>query len=269
MRTRFAPSPTGYLHLGHALAAKEAFGAAREHGGTCLLRIEDIDHTRCKPEYTQAIYEDLRWLGFDWPEAVRVQSRRRAAYQETLESLKSKGLLYPCFLTRREISAQTGGGLYFGPSTPLSEDEVQSRLARGDTPAWRLSAARCRDLLGGAFENLDYQETGEAYQPAPFGDEILARKDIGLSYHLCCTHDDADQGITHIVRGVDIAPLTPFHVLLQTLMGWPVPRYHHHKLRRSADGEKLSKRKDSLAIGELRAAGHSSQEVLAMSRALG
>lgn len=275
MRTRFAPSPTGYLHLGHAFAAKQAFGAAKENSGVCLLRIEDIDHTRCKPEYTEAIYDDLRWLGFEWPEAVRVQSRCRADYEKTLEALKSKGLLYPCFLTRREINAQTGGDrqtggtLYLGPKTPLSDDEVHSRMARGETPAWRLSVARCRDFLGEGFNDLTYEESGETYQPAPFGDEVLARKDIGLSYHLCCVHDDAAQGITHIVRGADIAPLTPFHVLLQKLMGWPVPRYHHHKLLRRADGDKLAKRNADTAVRQFRAAGHSPQEVLAMASALG
>ena len=269
MRTRFAPSPTGYLHLGHALAASEAFGFAKRNGGECLLRIEDIDHTRCKPDYTQAIYEHLDWLGFDWPKPVHVQSEHISSYQNVLESLKERELLYPCFLTRSEIKSNSSGGVYRGPKTRLSRSELEDRIAQGETPAWRLSLSRCQDILGADFSRLDYQETGENLAPAPFGDEVLARKDIGLSYHLCAVHDDALQEITHIVRGVDIAPHTRFHVLLQKLMGYLTPAYHHHELLRGKDGEKLAKRNADTSIFELRASGFSSQEILDLARGLG
>lgn len=269
MLTRFAPSPTGYLHLGHALAAYEAFSFANKQGGECLLRIEDIDHTRCKPEYTQAIYDDLEWLGFNWPKPARVQSQHISGYQKALETLKMRELLYPCFLTRSEIKSKAPGGIYRGPKTRLSQCELEDRLAQGETPAWRLSLARCHDVLGAEFASLDFKETGEHLAPAPFGDEVLARKDIGLSYHLCAVHDDAMQKITHIVRGVDIAPHTRFHVLLQKLMGYPTPAYHHHKLLLNKDGEKLAKRNADTSIRELRASGLSPQEILDLARGLG
>lgn len=269
MLTRFAPSPTGYLHLGHALAALEAFGFARQNGGQCLLRIEDIDHTRCKQIYTDAIYEDLNWLGFDWPEPIRVQSHHRADYKITLDTLKSRGLIYPCFLTRKALAAQSPSGVYLGPKARLSEDEIAARIARGQTPAWRLSLARSREVLGREFHALEFEDSGQRVPPAPLCDEVLARKDIGLSYHLCAVHDDALQGITHIVRGLDIAPLTRFQILLQKLMGWPTPHYHHHPLLLNEDGEKLAKRNRDSSIRSLRATGYSAQEVLDLARGLG
>jgi len=269
MRTRFAPSPTGYLHLGHALAASEAFGFAKVHGGECGLRIEDIDYTRCKAEYTQAIYDDLQWLGFDWPNPARVQSAHISEYQDTLDDLKSRGLLYPCFLTRKEIKKVSENGTYLGPKDSISNDEIVFRMKRGERPAWRLSLTRARDIMGSEFERLDFEENGEHVAPAPFGDEVLARRDIGLSYHLCAVQDDALQGISHVVRGVDIAPHTRFQVLLQKLMGWPTPRYHHHRLLLNADGEKLAKRNADTAIRDLRSAGLSPQEVLDLARGIG
>ena len=157
VNTRFAPSPTGYLHLGHAFAAAQAFGFARESAGTCLLRIEDIDHTRCRPEYTKAIYEDLDWLGFDWPIPARVQSQHRGDYQRVIDSLNDKGLLYRCFKTRKELPE----GIYRGQQDP----EEDKRIKAGEKFAWRLSIPRVEDYLG---------ETG-----LPFSDEVLARKDIG------------------------------------------------------------------------------------------
>lgn len=268
MHTRFAPSPTGYLHLGHALAASEAFGIAKASGGECSLRIEDIDHTRCKPEYTEAIYEDLEWLGFSWARPVRVQSENVSDYQTALESLKARELIYPCFLTRSEIKSLARGGIYRGPKTHFSRRELEDRAAQEQTPAWRLSLSRCQDILGSDFGGLTYQEMGETVPPAPFGDEVLARKDIGLSYHLCAVHDDAMQKITHIVRGVDIAPHTRLHVLLQKLMSYPTPAYHHHKLLLGNDGEKLAKRNADTSIRELRASGLSAQEVLDLARGL-
>lgn len=242
--TRFAPSPTGLLHLGHVYAALEAFGYAQDHGGTCLLRIEDIDHTRCRPEYTRAIYEDLDWLGFDWPIPARVQSAHRAEYQQVIETLDAKGLLYRCFKTRKELP----DGIYRGKSDP---DET-NRSAANEKFAWRLSIDKVEDYLG---------ETS-----LPFSDEILARKDIGTSYHVACCHDDALQGVTMVVRGMDIEPLTGFHNLLQRLMDWPIPEYRHHSLRLNDDGDKLSKRNHDTSIRSLREEGYTAQQVLDMSR---
>ncbi len=273
MRTRFAPSPTGYLHLGHAYAAAQVFNAAKDaHGkngdGTCLLRIEDIDHTRCKPEYTDAIFEDLHWLGFTWPDshadpsnAVRRQSEHRAEYDKVIHNLAERGLTYRCFLTRTELKTQV----------QLSPIEQNARLARGEPYAWRLSIVRAKDELGPKFAALSYSENG-VQTPAnadSLGDAIIARKDIGLSYHLCVTHDDAAQGITDIVRGTDLSDSTGFHVLLQALMGWPTPRYRHHKLLLREDGQKLAKRNSDAAIRDLRAQGFSPQEVLAMAKDIG
>jgi glutamyl-Q tRNA(Asp) synthetase len=244
--------------MGHALAAKRAFDFAKARGGTCLLRIEDIDSTRCKSEYTQAIYEDLRWLGFDWPAPVRVQSEHKQSYLGVLEGLRARGLIYRCFKNRKALPS----GIYTGPETPLSEDETARRLAAGEPAAWRLSMARAR---GAGFEQLSYRESGtrQLADLSSFGDEVLARKDIGVSYHLACVHDDALQKITHVVRGADIAPLTPFHVLLQALMGWETPEYYHHDLLLRADGEKLSKRAGDRTIRSARISGKSAKALLA------
>ncbi|NNE57157.1 MAG: tRNA glutamyl-Q(34) synthetase GluQRS [Hellea sp.] len=242
--TRFAPSPTGYLHLGHAYAAQQAFGYANEHGGICLLRIEDIDHTRCKPEYTSAIYEDLDWLGFDWPIPVRVQSQHRADYACVIDRLNAMDLLYRCFKTRKELP----DGVYRGGPDP---DEA-ARLKANEKFAWRLSIDRAQAHLGES--------------DLPFSDEVLARKDIGTSYHVACCHDDALQAVTHVVRGKDIEPLTAFQNLLQRLMGWSVPEYIHHKLRLNPDGEKLSKRNHDTSIRSLRAEGYTAAEVLDMAQ---
>lgn len=275
MMTRFAPSPTGFLHLGHARAAQRAFGFAQKHNGACLLRIEDIDHMRCKPEFTAAIYEDLRWLGFDWPQPVRVQSEHKQDYEGVITALAARGLIYRCFSTRREIAAQSDeDGVYRGPEFTASRDEELARIADGEAFAWRLSLSRARDELGERFEALSYTEidyAGRARGERPahanrFGDEVIARRDIGVSYHLAVTHDDAAQEVTHIVRGADLRALTGFHVLLQALMGWPTPLYHHHKLIKTVDGEKLAKRRGSLAIRALREAGHSPEQVLEMAK---
>ena len=242
--TRFAPSPTGHLHLGHAYAAEQAFGYARGQNGTCLLRIEDIDHTRCKPEFTKAIYEDLDWLGFDWPIPARVQSQHRADYQKVINRLNEMGLLYRCFKTRKELP----DGPYRGQPDP---DEA-ARIKAGEKFAWRLSINKTEEYLA---------ETG-----LPYSDEILARKDIGTSYHVACCHDDALQGVTHVVRGKDIEPLTGFQNLLQRLMGWPIPKYFHHELRLNPAGEKLSKRNHDTSIRALRAEGYTAAQVLDMAR---
>ena len=178
-------------------------------------------------------------------------------------------MIYPCFLTRKEISAASLNGIYLGPKKFLSDDEIAERTANGEKPAWRLSLQRAREALGEKFNELYFEEIGLQVPQAPFGDKVLARKDIGLSYHLCAVHDDALYRMTHIVRGIDIAPHTRFQVLLQKLMGWPTPVYHHHRLVLNADGEKLAKRKADTAIRDLRAAGLSPQEVLDLARGIG
>lgn len=214
-----------------------------------MLRIEDIDHTRCKPEYTRAIYEDLDWLGFDWPLPARVQSQHRADYAKVIESLNEKGLLYRCFKTRKELPPNTDkDGVYRGGPDP----NEATRLKAKEKFAWRLSINKVQDFLG---------ETD-----LPFSDEVLARKDIGTSYHVACCHDDALQGVTHIVRGMDIEPLTGFQHLLQRLMGWPVPKYFHHSLRLNDDGDKLSKRNHDTSIRSLREEGYTAQQVLDMAK---
>ena len=260
--TRFAPSPTGYLHLGHVYAAKGAFGFAKACGGECFLRIEDIDHTRCRPEFTGAIYESLSWLGFSWPEPVRVQSGHIPEYLSVIESLAARGLVYRCFKTRKELP----DGLYRGGA--LSADEEQTRLADNELFSWRLSIAKCQDYIS---ETLIYEDTGvepgvKTVNFDELGDDILARKDIGTSYHVACCHDDALQNITHIVRGQDIAPLTPLHRLLQHLMNWPVPIYHHHSLLKNGAGEKLSKRKHDTSIQSLKEQGFTAAQVLDMAQ---
>lgn len=262
MITRFAPSPTGHLHLGHVFAAKKAFGFAQEHGGTCLLRIEDIDHTRCREKYSNAIFHNLSWLGFTWPKPARIQSQHMADYDAVISQLDARGLIYRCFKTRKELPS----GLYRG--CPLENDEEKIKLSSGMSYAWRLSMTRCRDLIS---ESLQYEDTGiepgiKTVNFDQLSDEILARKDIGTSYHVASCHDDAQQNITHIVRGADIAPLTPFHRVLQHLMKWPVPLYHHHALLKNAKGEKLSKRKFSRSIDALKSEGFTAGQVLDMAK---
>lgn len=273
--TRFAPSPTGYLHLGHAYAAYSVFDAARLAGGSCLLRIEDIDVTRCKPEYEQAVYEDLSWLGCDWPQDVRRQSDHFADYHSVLDQLADRGLVYRCFKTRREIAEDIAraphhpgegpeGVIYPGPSMPMSPDEEAERLASGEAFAWRLSMTACRETLGPEFDRLSFEETGRGdrgetgtvrARPETLGDVILGRKDVGTSYHLACTHDDALQAITHVIRGEDLFFATHLHRLIQALMNWPVPIYHHHPLLLDDTGKRFAKRDKSLTLQTLRSAG--------------
>ena len=233
--TRFAPSPTGLLHLGHAHAAARAFAF-----GPCLLRIEDIDYTRSRVEFTDAVFEDLRWLGFDWPEPVRVQSKHLADYRAVVDCLRERGLVYDDYRTRS------------------GEDD------RSRPPAVKLRVERAAEALG----PLTYLDNGApvTFDPAALPDPVLSRRDIGTSYHVAVTHDDQLQDITDVVRGRDLADETPVHVLLQTLMGWRVPRYHHHGLVMEPDGKKMSKRRGSQTVRSLRDAGMSPDEVLALAR---
>jgi len=282
--TRFAPSPTGLLHLGHAFSALTAFGAARAAGGVCLLRIEDIDTARCRPEYEQAIYEDLAWLGLDWPRPVRRQSEHFDDYAAALERLARRGLVYRCFKTRKEIAEEIAraphhpgegpeGVIYPGPAEPVSGAEEAERMARGEPFAWRLSLRACREALGARYDRLEFVEEGEgpdgehgrmAARPDLLGDVILARKDVGTSYHMACVHDDAAQGVTHVIRGQDLFFAAHLHRLLQELLELPVPVWRHHRLLTGADGERLAKRNRAATLKALRQAGKSPEEIRLM-----
>lgn len=276
-RTRFAPSPTGRLHLGHAASAFAVWDAARAAGGEVYLRIEDIDQTRCRAPFEAAILEDLAWLGLEWTGTVRRQSDHFDDYTTVLNDLRARELVYRCFLTRREIAARLPagadpdeGGLVSRPLTP--EDEA-ARLAHGQPFAWRLSMEAARRALGDRFGALTYRQwTPDGMQDAParperFGDVVLARKDTPASYHLACCHDDALQGITDIVRGEDLHAVTGIHALLQALMDWPRPTYRFHPLILGPDGKKLSKRFGSKTLRDYRAEGMTPDDIRAMTRA--
>ncbi len=271
--TRFAPSPTGLLHLGHVYAAQVARDLARREGGRFLLRFEDIDHTRTRPEYYAAMEEDLLWLGLAWDGTPLRQTGRTAAYADALERLKDAGLAYPCFCTRREIEEEVAritnaphgpeGALYPGTCRRLSAAERGERLAAGALPAWRLDAGRAARVAG-ALSFRDLRHGLLAVDPGLLGDVVLARKDIGTSYHLAVTVDDAWQEITHVTRGEDLLPSTHVHRLLQALLGFPEPLYLHHPLVRDETGARLAKRHDALSIRRLREEGKTPAEVLAM-----
>jgi glutamyl-Q tRNA(Asp) synthetase len=264
--TRFAPSPTGYLHLGHAFSAFDAWHRARQAGGRFLLRLEDIDPGRCRPEYADAIQEDLAWLGLDWDGPVRVQSEHFTEYQSVLDGLAERRLVYPCFCTRAEIAASAaaphgpdGTPLYPGTCRELSAAERADRIAAGERFALRL------DMAAAARPGLSYQEVGEgrvACHPGQFGDVVLARKDAPASYHLCVTHDDAVQGVTLVTRGADLKPATDLHRLLQALMDWPAPTYAHHKLITDPTGRRLAKRDKAVTLRSLRAEGVSARAII-------
>ncbi len=250
MKTRFAPSPTGALHLGHAASALHVWRAAEAVGGTVLLRIEDIDTTRCKPELSEAIYRDLAWLGFDWPTPVRVQSDHFAAYADVVAGLATRGLAYRCFRTRAELVAKD--------PAPIAPSEEQACIDAGRPYAWRLSLDAARDQLGRAWHDLSYTvQTDRGIQscqadPARHGDIVIARKDSPSAYHLAATHDDALQGITHVIRGTDLEDAPHIHTLLQVLMDWPQPVYQHHPLVLDVAGKRLSKRGESPSLAALR-----------------
>ena len=268
---RFAPSPTGYLHLGHAFSAWTAWSRARLAGGRFVLRIEDIDPDRCRPAFAEAIFEDLAWLGIDWNGEVLFQSQRLEVYRGCLAALAGRGLVYPCFCSRaeirREVAASAGaphgpdGILYPGTCRRLSADERAARLAAGAPHAWRLDIGRA---LAGAPALWFYDERASEVlaRPEMFGDVVLGRRDAPASYHLCVTCDDAAQGVTHVVRGEDLLPATHVHRLLQFLFGWPVPVYAHHGLLRAADGARLSKRDGAVSLRAMREAGVKVEEII-------
>lgn len=271
--TRFAPSPTGHLHLGHAASALFAQEQAKAVGGTFLLRIEDIDPVRCKEEFTAAIFEDLAWLGLSWPQPVRRQSQHMADYAAALDKLREEGLVYPCFCTRKEVAAEAAaaghaphlppdggeGPVYAGTCRFLSENQRQELAAQRDC-VWRLDmdkALRRTGLLKWYDQNV-----GEVIaRPKYFGDVVLARKDVATSYHLSVVVDDALQGVTLVTRGKDLFRVTDIHCVLQALLGLPTPDYHHHPLVVDVDGKRLAKRDRAVTIRALREAGHDPLEV--------
>lgn len=254
--TRFAPSPTGYLHLGHAYSALTAFDMAQSNDGGLILRIEDIDHTRCRPAYEAAIYEDLAWLGIGWETPVLRQSEHLQNYTKALDRLRDIGVLYADHKTRK-------GEAEAALSAPQGESVTESA---GANPAWRLSLAAARDVLGSRYEALSFTEKGETRlaDPAINGEVILGRKDIGVAYHLCVVIDDARQGITQIVRGHDLYDATHTQILLQALLDLPTPAYHHHALLLDDEGRRLAKRKGSKSLRDYREEGLSPADIKAM-----
>jgi glutamyl-Q tRNA(Asp) synthetase len=277
---RFAPSPNGYLHLGHAYSALLNFDSARQTGGRFLLRIEDIDTIRCKPEFEAAICEDLAWLGIDWEQPVRRQSEHFAFYRDAVERLSAEGLLYPSFESRAEIARLVtrregagpwprdpdGAPLYPGEAKSLSSAARQRLLESGEPYALRLDmAAACART--GALDWIEHGhgadgETGEIVaRPQAWGDVILARKETPTSYHLAVVIDDALQGITEVVRGEDLFWSTSVHRLLQALLGLPAPSYRHHPLVLDTTGAKLSKSTGATGLRELRAGGATPQDI--------
>ncbi|WP_430424312.1 tRNA glutamyl-Q(34) synthetase GluQRS [Phenylobacterium sp.] len=265
--TRFAPSPTGHLHKGHAFSALTAFEAARQADGRFVLRIEDIDATRCRPEFEAAILEDLAWLGLDWETPVRRQSEHLDDYHAALTRLEADGLVYRCFRTRKEV-AETMASAPHGPMEvfrggPLPPREEAAKLAAGEPFAWRLSLDAAAAKLGG-FAGLTFTDETEGVvsaRPELGGDVVLARKDVGVAYHLAVTVDDALQGITHVIRGVDLFDATHVQRLLQALLSLPTPAYRHHPLLLGPDGKRFAKRDKAETLRSLREHGMSAGDL--------
>jgi glutamyl-Q tRNA(Asp) synthetase len=267
--SRFAPSPTGRLHLGHAYSAMLAHDYARGRGGAFLLRIEDIDPGRRRAEHVDGIIEDLLWLGLQWDGEILFQSERLPLYAEALEKLRGRELIYPCFCTRSAIAAEIAasasaphgpdGPLYPGTCRRLPEAERNRRMA-SETHAWRLDVAKAASETGPlSWRDGDAEVAAE---PQAFGDVVLARKDAPTSYHLAVTVDDAAQGVTDVVRGRDLYAATHVHRLLQALLGLPTPLYHHHALLTDGEGRRLAKRTGARALADLRAVGTDPERLL-------
>ena len=273
---RFAPSPNGALHLGHALSALTDFALAQAAGGRFLLRIEDIDLTRCRPQYEAAIYDDLAWLGLTWEEPVRRQSEHLADYAEAIGRLSAMGLVYPAFISRGEVDAATADaewprdpdGVPLYPPADRDRDPAdrRARIDAGAPHALRLDMEKAAGMAG----PLAWQESGfgaarrVAADPRAFGDVLLVGRDRPASYHIAVVVDDALQGITHVVRGRDLYAATAVHVLLQRLLNLPAPHYHHHRLITDEAGRKLSKSDRDTALSALRAAGKTADDIRRM-----
>jgi glutamyl-Q tRNA(Asp) synthetase len=277
---RFAPSPNGPLHLGHALSALVGFDMARRLGGRFLVRIEDIDVARCREELIDAIFEDLAWLGIAWEQPILRQSQHFAVYAQAAQWLEAQGLLYPCFASRSEILEAANGGvldpegspLYPGLHRRLSNAEIEERMGNGERFALRLDLERALEAARRRLEGrpLTFTELDEAGKPTVieahperWGDAVILRKEVPASYHLAVVVDDARQGVTHVTRGRDLYAATDIHRLLQVLLGLPEPLYHHHRLLTDAVGRKLAKSERDTALASLRAAGIGGREVRA------
>lgn len=274
--TRFAPSPTGLLHLGHAHSA--LFAEQEAEGGRFVVRVEDIDRARCRPEFESAITEDLAWLGLRWETPARRQSDHMDDYARALDALKAAGLLYPCFCTRRDIAVEIAnagvaphpdpagseGPPYPGTCRTLTKTERAAKIAQGIPFALRLDVAAAM-RRSGPLPWRDRARGEQAARPDLFGDVVLARKDVPASYHLAVAVDDALQGITLVTRGEDLFAATHVHRLLQALLGLPTPLYHHHRLLTDATGRRFAKRDRALTLRALREAGKTPEEVRAMA----
>jgi glutamyl-Q tRNA(Asp) synthetase len=280
--TRFAPSPTGYLHLGHAFAALTAYDAAERAHGKFLLRIEDIDSTRCKPEFERAIEQDLEWLGLHWEKPPRKQSKHFGDYGSALAKLEKQDLLYPCFCTRRAIAEEIAhaaeaphgpeGPIYPGTCRDLPKEERKTLLDAGTAYALRLDVGKALKQVSGPLSFVEEGrgpsgETGkQKATPEIFGDIVLARKELRASYHLAVTVDDALQGVTLVTRGNDLFPATHVQRLLQALLGLPTPVYAHHRLILDAQGKKFSKRDNAVTLKSIRQSGSTPEDVRRMTR---
>jgi glutamyl-Q tRNA(Asp) synthetase len=267
---RFAPSPNGRLHLGHAYSALLNLDFAARFGGRFLLRIEDIDLARCRPEFEAGIYDDLSWLGLAWEKPVRRQSEHFSDYQAAFQRLREWNVVYPCFCSRTDIAAAAreagrsrrdpdGSPLYPGTCARLGPDVRGARIAAGEAHAWRLDMRAALAAAPGPFGYRRFDRAGAVDEvvadPVRWGDAVIVRKEIPTSYHLSVVVDDALQGVTHVVRGTDLEAATDLHLLLQGLLGLPSPAYHHHGLIRDPAGDKLSKSAKAEALADLRARG--------------
>lgn len=277
LATRFAPSPNGHLHPGHAFSALTAWDWAQTHGARFIIRIEDTDRTRSRPAFETSQLEDLRWLGLEWEQPVRRQSDHLNDYAQGLEALTEQGLIYPCFCTRRDITnaaiAPHGpeGTIYPGTCRHLSANDRQARLADGTPHALRLDVSAA--LQQAQHKNngpLTFTEEGTGpkgetgvlpVDPQPMGDPVIARKDGVIAYHLAVVMDDAAQGITHVIRGQDLFFATPLHRVLQTLLNLPAPTYHHHRLIVDDTGERMAKRRGSKSLADLRSDGMTPDDI--------
>jgi len=278
---RFAPSPNGRLHLGHALSALSNAALARQFGGRLLLRIEDIDLTRCRPEFVDGILEDLAWLGIVFEPEIRRQSRHFEDHARALADLRARGLIYPCFCSRQEIRAAVaareaetgtpwprdpdGAPLYPGNCRTLAPEEAERRIAAGEAHVLRLDMAQAIAAAGSGLGYTVFETDSSRHDvtaaPERWGDVVLARKDVPTSYHLAVVFDDALQGVTHVVRGRDLEAATDIHVVLQRLLGLPTPLYHFHRLLLDEEGRKLAKSRQSESLADLRAGGMSAEAV--------
>lgn len=271
MITRFAPSPTGHLHLGHAFSALYAYQLAQEHQGEFVLRFEDIDITRVREYFYEQILDDLKWLGIEWQQPVMKQIQRNSAYLAALEQLKKQGLIYPCFCSRKQIETELAhmvnaphgpeGAHYPGTCKKLTQREIQNHLDAGDVPAWRFDA-ECAAKYYSQLTFTDHYSGVNEVDPFILGDTILARKDIGTSYHIAVVVDDAFQNISHVARGEDLLPATHIHRILQEALNFPEPYYYHHPLICNDQGKRLAKRDDAMSLKTLRESGVTKKDIL-------